>query len=223
MIRGGVKEIHFGKVISNADPAGIGGLKVQVDTLVDGSVLSDEYIPPTFPFAGKDEGFFFVPKEQSIVEVEVTADPEKATETISAKWRGVLYTDTDTIPTEFSSDPTNRGGIKFGNHTIVFEKAKDLLALISPAVRLGVEAASHPVMRGDTFNTALDTYLTAVDALAQGNITNFGTLAAASTGSLSPLAAGFGAQVTTWTTFKAAAASFKGQLNTWLSTRVKTE
>lgn len=226
--RGRVREVHFGRVLANDDPEGRGGLKVRVDTLVDGSALSDEYVPPSFPLAGKGEGFFFVPAVGALVEVEVVTDPETATEDLDARWRAVLYTDADAVPSEFADDPVNRGGIKFGDgKVLLFEKAKDVLALIGANVRLGEEDATHPVMRGDTYNDALSTYLNAfttnLTTPVSGVIAALTALETAATGPLAPLKPGFTALKATWTTFATAVTTFEGLKDSWLSTKVKTE
>jgi hypothetical protein len=149
-----IREIHFAQVLSNDDPDNAGGLKVQIDAVEDGKAYGGgEFIPPCFPFAGSKVGFFFLPEKGTQVEVELESDPEKGTEDLSARWRSVLYNSKDKIPSEFLTDQTNRGG--------------------SNNVRLGEETASHPLVRGDTYNsqlttflTALETYLTAEDVYA---------------------------------------------------------
>ncbi len=169
-----IREVHFAKVLDNDDPDSRGGLKVQVDAIEEGAPLrGGEYVSPCFPFAGADVGFFFLPEKGKMVEVELESDPEKATEELSARWRAVLYTDADKIPSEFLTDQTKRGGIKYGKGLLLFDQKKDLVTLISANVRLGEEDASHPLTRGDTYNTqlstfldAMTTYLTAEDAYA---------------------------------------------------------
>jgi hypothetical protein len=169
-----IREIHFAQVLSNDDPDNAGGLKVQIDAVEDGKAYGGgEFIPPCFPFAGSKVGFFFLPEKGTQVEVELESDPEKGTEDLSARWRSVLYNSKDKIPSEFLTDQTNRGGIKYGEGLILFDQKKDLVTLISNNVRLGEETASHPLVRGDTYNsqlttflTALETYLTAEDVYA---------------------------------------------------------
>jgi hypothetical protein len=169
-----IREVHYGKVLDNDDPDKKGGLKVQVDTLEEGTALrGGEYIPPCFPFAGSNVGFFFLPAKGALVEVEVESEGERATEELAPRWRAVLYTDKDKVPSEFLSDQTNRAGIKWGSDLLLFDMKKGLTTLISSKVRLGEEDASHPLVRGDTYNTELSTfldgltaYLTAEDAYA---------------------------------------------------------
>lgn len=232
------REIHIGTVVDNNDPDMRGGLKVRVDELVDQLPLMDEHIPASFPFAGSSVGWFFVPDVGAQVEVEVESDPEGAVEDIRASWRSALYSVNDPVPSEFQTDYPNRAGIKFGNIVVTFDKSQDILALVSGNVRLGEEAASHPVMRGDTYNSeeatlfnSWTTYLGQVSTLASTNATNFTALAAECTAPpLTPLGAKFTALATAWTTFgtqvatlSSAISTFLGNQNTWLSTKVKTE
>lgn len=226
MIRGGVKEIHYGKVLSNEDPAGNGGLKVQVDTLVDGASLGKDFIPPTFPFAGADEGFFFVPEKGALVEIEVTADNARSTESPAARWRAVLYTDKDAIPAEFKTNPAKRGGIKFGAGVLLFDKLLDLLALVSSNVRLGTEAASHPLLRGDAFSDDLGTFLDAVTTFQNAVKIPIGVWAALTPGipATTDMFIAYAVAVdAALVTFLSDVASFKAARAAWLSTRCKTE
>lgn|GEM_PF-6291672 len=218
-----IRDVHYGVVVDNNDPDRRGGLKVRVDDLVDQLPLLDEFIPPSFPFAGSSVGWFFVPAVGAQVEVEVESDPERSVEDIHARWRSTLYSVNDPPPAEFTSDYPNRAGIKFGPVIVTLDQTQDLLAMVSSNVRLGEEAASHPVMRGDTYNQQLDAYLTAVNTLASTNVTEFTALAAASTGVLAPLASSFTNLATAWATFQSAIATFKGAESSWLSTKVKTE
>lgn len=154
--------IHIGKVVSNADPSKGGGLKVQVDELVEGTSIDSEYIPPCFPFAGSGVGFFFVPAVGDQVQVEVEEDPERSVEHMGARWRAVLYNSVDKIPTEFQSDYPNRMGVKVGDLVLLFDQTKDIVSIVIPnggKVTLGLEAASHAVVHGDTYNNQFDTYL----------------------------------------------------------------
>lgn len=157
-------EKHFGTVKDNADPDKLGALKVEAKTLVDGTPLQNDWVPGKFPFAGKGEGFYYVPEKGSLVEVDVEADSGKAAESLDARWTSARYTKQDKIPEEFQSNPTKRGGIKFGKEVFLQDKAKALTALISEKVRLGEEDCTHPLVRGDTYNTQLDLYLTGEDA-----------------------------------------------------------
>lgn len=218
-----IRSVHTGVVLDNKDPKRRGGLKVRVDTIAAGVPLGEDYIRPCFPLAGKGSGFFLIPKVGSIVEVEVEADPDFAMGSLDAAWRAALYTEADPIPAEFVTDYPNRGGVKFGDVVLLLDSGQDIFGVVSTQVRLGTEAATHPVIRGDTYNQQLDTFLSQLNTLATNSVTQYGVLAAASTGPLAPLAAGFGALATGWTTFAAAIAVFKGAAATWLSTRVKTE
>ena len=220
---GRVREVHFGRVVANDDPEKRGGLKIQVDTLLEGATVTDDYIPPSFPFAGNDQGWFFVPEVGNQVEVEVTADPDRAVESLEARWRTVLYSDVDNIPEEFRSNPQQRGGIKFGKSVMLFDKAADVLALVSGNVRLGEEDASHPVVRGDTLNVemidkwvvAMETLLTALK-LAWTGFTGL-------TGPLSPIAVIAAPIPPAITAFETATTAFKAAKSSWLSSKVKTE
>lgn len=209
---------HYARVMDNKDPEKLGRLRVRCDTLVRGGDLAD-WIPPAFPFAGSDEGFFFIPKIGSMVEVEVQADAKKVIESLEPRWVSVLYTNLDSIPEEFKSDPTKRGGIKFGDVILTFDKAKKLLALVSANVRLGEEGATHPIQRGDTYNTQLSTFLTALQTF----LTALNAYALA----IKPIADPSGAATTALSTAIAAmttaASGFSSAAQTWLSTKVKTE
>jgi hypothetical protein len=169
-------EKHFGTVKDNADPDKLGALKVEAKTLVDGTPLQDDWVPGKFPFAGKGEGFYYVPEKGSLVEVDVEAEPGKAAESLDARWTSARYTKQDKIPEEFQSNPTKRGGIKFGKEVFLQDKAKALTALISGKVRLGEEDCTHPLVRGDTYNTQLDFYLTGEDAYLTAENTLSGNL-----------------------------------------------
>ena len=188
-----IASVHFGVVVANSDPKRQGRLKIRVDDVEEGLPLGDEWIPPTFPFAGKDRGFFFVPNVGAQVEVELQSDDDAAVDDVAARWRGVLYSDVDPVPSEFTSSYGSRGGLKVGGEVLLFDEAQGVTAVVSSNVRLGEESASHPVVRGDTLNSALDAFLTSMAA-----------------------ASSFG-QINT------AATTLKGLLSTWLSSKVKTE
>lgn len=213
-----MREIHLGRVIANDDPDKRGGIKVRVDTLLDAvSAFGDRYVPPSFPFAGSDEGFFLVPQVGAQVEVEVEADPDNFLEDPSPRYRAVLYSRVDQIPSEFKSDYPNRGGIKIGDVVLTFDRTQDLLALVASNVRLGTESATHPLIRGDSFNDSLNTLITGAP---NGLIAALSALEAVAAvqppGPGAPLQPGLAALKAAWTTFSQA-------LDTWLSTRVRTE
>lgn len=220
-----LKEIHYGKVVENDDPLKQGRIKVQVNTIVDATVLIDDFIPATFPYAGNDRGFFFVPEIGAQVEVEIEHDPEKVVEEINARWRGVLYSDIDSIPDEFKSDPTKRAGIKYGDNVLLFDQSSDLISLISSNVRLGEENASHPLIRGDTYNTEEAALLTDISTTLTTLNVAWTALAALPPppvlGSvLAPIATPV---VPAITNLIAKISLFLTKQSTWLSTKVKTE
>lgn len=218
------RETHLGKVLGNVDPARAGGAKVQVNDLVgDAPLDSEEFFPGRFPFAGNGEGFYFAPQPGAALEVEAVSDDDEGVEDLAPRWVGMIYSSADQIPAEFLSDAPNRGGIRFGDDVLLMDKTLKIFALISSKVRLGEEAASHPVVRGDTYNTELSTFLDALTALAGGMKAAFTTLSGISVGVLGPLKPGFDAAITAWTAFEPAPAAFKATANTWLSTKVKTE
>ncbi len=233
------RETHAAKVLDGSDPSKLGGAKVQVNDLVDERPLDEEnFVPGRYPFAGNGEGFYYAPQAGTLLEVEVEGDSEAAVEELAPRWVGMLYSSKDEIPTEFQSDPTNRGGVKFGDEVFLQDKTQALTALISAMVRLGEETASHPLVRGDTWNTAwetwvsaLETYLSAESTLASANATNFTSIAAACTVSpLTALKSFFEALALAWTnhgsavsTFASATTTWKGQKETWLSTKCRTE
>jgi len=216
-------EKHFGTVRENADPEKTGALKVEVRTVMEGMPIQDDWIPGKFPFAGKGEGFYYVPPVGSLVEVEVEADSEAAVEDLDARWSSARYTRSDSIPEEFQSAATSRGGIKYGKEVFLQDKEKALTALISGKVRLGEENCAHPLVRGDTFNEKLSTYLTACKSVADKNVAQFTALSTAAVGPLAPLKAAFDLLVTAWTEHSAAVVTFKAELDTWLSTKCRTE
>jgi hypothetical protein len=203
------RETHVAKVLANADPGKAGGARVQATDLVDGPLDPEDFVPGRFPTAGDDEGYYFAPSKGAQVELEALADDAEGVEDLGARWVGMIYSDKDKIPEEFRSNAVDRGGIKWGTEVLLFDRAAKLLSLISGNVRLGEEGATEAVLRGTTFNVELSTFLTDL-------ATAFGALAAASTGPLAPLAAGFGQAQTACTVFSA-------KVSTWLSTKVKTE
>lgn len=217
------RETHVAKVLGNVDPAKAGGAKVQATDLVDGPLDPEDFVPARYPVAGDDEGFYFAPPKGGQVELEALSDDDAGVEDLAPRWVGMLYSDKDKIPSEFRSDPVKRGGIKWGSDVLLFDKAANLLALISANTRLGEENASHPVLRGDTFNSELSAFLDAMTALATGMEAAFTTLDAAAVGPLAPLKPGFTAGKATWAAFKPKPAALKGAATSWLSTKVKTE
>lgn len=247
------REVHFGTVVDNEDPDKRGGLKVRVDTLLDQLPLLEEYIPPTFPFAGNSVGWFFVPDVGAQVEVEVATDDEQSVEDIDARWRSALYSANDEPPAELTSDYPNRAGIKFGQIVFILDKTKDLMALVGTNVHLGEEGATHPVIRGDTYNTQEAQMLTLVMAYMQsiaGMVSGMGgylNQVAADMGALNALpiggttppfilpqmtaldtsaalgSGGLGGQATAAAAAAAGIQAFINAATTWLSTKVKTE
>jgi hypothetical protein len=199
------RETHFGKVLSNADPEKAGGAKVQVNDLVgDGPLDPEDFVPTRFPVAGDDEGFYFAPPKGGAAEVEATADESEGVEDLAPVLVGMRFTSKDAIPEEFRSDPTKRGGIKWGSDVLLFDKAQDRLALVSGNVRLGEEEAAEEVLRGTTFNQEFNAFL--------GQLSTFVAATAGLPGMAGP-AGTFGTQI----------ANFQGKFATWLSTKVKTE
>jgi len=178
------RAVFLAKVLSNEDSDKLGAVKVQVNDLVDGGALDDENLTPgRYPFAGGGEGFYYAPQVGTLLELEVLEDEEEAVENLDPRWVGMLYTSEDVIPSEFQSDPTKRGGVKFGDEVFLQDKKKALTALISGKVRLGEEEASHPLVRGDTYNQELEIYLTgegayliAENALAGNEATFWGAM-----------------------------------------------
>lgn len=217
-------EKHHARVLENADPEKLGRVIPEAKTVAEGALLRDDWVAVLSPFAGRGDGFYYPPPVGALLELEVEADSERGTEDLDARGVGYRFTAEDPIPAEFAGDATNRGGVKFGEEVLLQDRLKKLSALISANVRLGFEDASHPLIRGDTFNAQLEAYLTAEEALATENAYQFGELASVCTAPpLSPLEAKFTALQTAWTTYGSAVSTFKGALSTWLSTRCKTE
>jgi hypothetical protein len=163
--------VRAGRVLKNVDPDKAGGVTVQVpEVLATGALGGDErFVPGRFPFAGKGEGFFFPPQPGAALELEL--EQGDAVEDVIARWVGMVYTDTDQIPAEFRSSYPNRGGIKFGSETLLFDRTKRLLALVAQTtVALGKEGATEPAVLGAvlvTYLNALTLYLTtALGAIA---------------------------------------------------------
>lgn len=208
----------FARVLDNNDPEKLGRLKVRCDQLIQDGDLAD-WIQPAFPYAGANQGFFFLPDKGAMVEVEVEGHADKVIEHLSPRWVSVLYTAVDAIPVEFKSNPTKRGGIKFGDVVLTFDKASHILALVAANVRLGTEGATHPVTRGDTYNTQLATFLTALQTF----LAAITTYTAAIQSIADPSGAATTALTAATTAMTTAASSFSSAASTWLSTKVKTE
>lgn len=204
------RTVFEGKVLNAADPARAGAVTLQVNELLEGGVLGgeDAFVAGRSPFAGNGEGFFYPPQKNALLEVEFP-EGDAVEDVVVGRWVGMLFTDLDAVPAEFTSDYGNRGGVKFGSEVLVQDKAANLTALVSANLRLGLEAASHPVVRGDTQKTALE-------ALCDANVAQWTAIETAAVGPLAPLAAPALAMKTAWTTFKATLAGA-------LSTKVKTE
>lgn len=195
-------EIHQGVVVDNRDPERRGGLKIRVDTLLQDLPFVDRYIPASFPYAGNQVGFFFVPDVGAQVEVEVETDPERFLEDVNARWRGVLYSANDPIPPEFASDYPNRAGIKFGELIVMLDKQQDIMALIAGNVRLGSEGASEAVVLGDSLAAKFDALNLALPAIVGGTPAQNASAIAALVSALT---------------------NFSSSSNGWLSTVVKTD
>jgi hypothetical protein len=198
------RETHVAKVLSSDDPAKAGGAKLQATDLVDGPLDPEEFVPGRFPVAGDDEGFYFAPPKGGQVELEAASDDEEGVEDLAPRWVGMIYSNRDAIPAEFRSDAVARGGIKWGDGVLLFDKTSDLLALISANVRLGEEAATEEVLRGTKFNAEFNTFL--------NDLTIFVNAIGLLPGHGGP--AGI---------FAGKIAAFQAKFATWLSTKVKTE
>lgn len=199
-------ERHVAKVTANAHPEKLGALRVESQTLSEGEDLGRDWIHGVFPFAGAGEGFFYPPTLGALVEVEIEADPERSVEDLDARWVGCRYARGEEVPAEFGAD---RGGIKFGDEVLLQDRDAGLTALVSSALRLGEENASHPLTRGDNLNSALNNLADALDIFANGV-----------NAQVSPLAPGIGAVCTA---LQGAVATFKAALPGALSTKCKTE
>lgn len=201
------REIHIARLTSG-EVGESGERTVRADDLLEGDL--PEQVQVLTPFAGGGEGFYFPSPSKATCALEVEAESGNSAETLAARVLGFLFNQQNAIPAECQSDPSNRGALKLGETLLLLDKAQKIAALIAENVRLGTEAASHPLVRGDTFNSQLDVFLTSLKAA-------FDTLVlAAAAPPLDALKPGFQAG-------SLAAQTLKAQLDTWLSTRVKTE
>jgi hypothetical protein len=143
------------------------------------------------------------------VSLSPSADPPRRGP--PADWGDRPWADSAEAGRALRNEPVhrNRGGVKFGAEVFLQDRVQALTALISTNVRLGLEAAPHPLMRGDVFNDALD-------LLCQTAMAQWAAIEQIAVGPLAPLATPAGLMKVAWGTFQA-------QLLSWLSTRCKTE
>jgi len=120
-----VKEIHIGEVTNNiAGPDGKlfgkGEVMFKCETLLeDGS----EYpIPavPSFHYATKGYGIFFVPPPGTQIEVEVARGRDKIVES-RVRYRAMLYSDINGVPSELLENYPYRRGIKLPSGHLIFD------------------------------------------------------------------------------------------------------
>lgn len=117
---------------------------------------------------------------------------------------------------------TGLGEIKVSNGKATITLSPAGAITLAPGSPLELAGNTDALLKGTAFNTDLSTYLTAQEALADANVTQFTALAAASTGPLLPLATAFTALSNAWTTYKAAITAFKNAAPNWLSQKSKT-
>jgi len=107
-------EIHIGEVTNNKDTEEKRGrLMVKFENILNDEEFPD-WVEPTFPFAGKDCGFFFVPPVGAAVECELHKGEggDDSIDTPEIRWRAALYNSADSIPEEFKDHYPNAVGIK---------------------------------------------------------------------------------------------------------------
>lgn len=157
------RTVYVGKVLDNADPDKSGAIKVQINDIAEAPLDEEDLTSGRYPFAGENEGFYYPPPKNAIVEIELSESDDEGVENLNSRWVGMLYP-RDAVPETFSVDPTNRGGIKFGDEVFVQDKEQKLSAIVSENVRLGNELATEPLVLGNKFKTELTTYLGEVSA-----------------------------------------------------------
>jgi len=225
------REVHIGRLTSS-EAGKVGERSVRADTLLEADL--PEQVQVLTPFAGGGDGLYFPSPSGATCALEVE---ERAVEEVAARVLGFLFNAKNPIPSECASNPAHRGALKLGENVLLLDRTLQLLALISGKVRLGEEDASHPVLRGDTFNAELVKYLQAeaiwVQAILMNSTANklqFGALELAATGVLAPLAPAFKLLKEAWQTQETAAGTYLAAVNallaakdTWLSTKVNTE
>jgi len=120
-----VKEIHIGEVTNNlvgpdGKPFRRGEVMFKCETLLeDGS----EYpIPaaPSFHYATNGYGMFFVPPPGTQIEIEVAQGRDKIVES-RVRYRAMLYSDINEVPSEFLSNYPHKKGIKLLSGRLIFD------------------------------------------------------------------------------------------------------
>ena len=124
-----VKELHIGEVTNNmmgpdGNPFSRGEVMFKCETLLeDGS----EYpIPavPSFHYATDGYGIFFVPPPGTQIEVEVAQGRDKVVES-RVRYRAMLYSDINEVPSEFMTNYPYRKGLKLPSGIIVFDDSPE--------------------------------------------------------------------------------------------------
>lgn len=121
-------EIYIGKVVNNKDPEKRGRLELEFEDFLGnddgtGGIVYPDWIEPTFPFAGKDCGFFFVPPVDAFVECElyIGVGSDNFIDTQEIRWRAGLYGKEDPIPDELKLYYPDAVGFKtIKGHLLMF-------------------------------------------------------------------------------------------------------
>jgi len=126
-------EIFIGKISNRNDPEKRGRVKVTFD---EAPLKGEwpEWVDPSFPFAGKNCGWFFVPPADTAIECELYRGkgPDVSIDTPRIRWRAALYNRVDQIPEEFKKNYPKVSGFKTpGNHILILDdtEGKEFITL----------------------------------------------------------------------------------------------
>jgi len=147
------------KVVSNDDPESRGRLKLATRQLAEDGTSLPGWIPPSFPYAGVDHGFFFVPAIDDTVLVQMIVGSsddavrgESALRNPNFRWLCGLYDNANTVPEEFKRNYGKRMGFKSkGGLYLVFDDEQEHIHLAAKFIHLGSEASEEPLVLGNVF------------------------------------------------------------------------
>jgi len=160
------------KVVDNNDPEKRGRLRLTSRQLVENGAILPGWVPPSFPFAGVDHGFFFVPEPGDTVLLKMTLGSsddavrgESAIRNPDFRWLCGLYNKTGNVPEEFRRNYPGRMGFKSrGGMYLVFDDTQDHTYLTAPNIHLGSETSAEPLVLGDVFIAMMSTLLDLIAA-----------------------------------------------------------